>query len=445
MREDLIKIIKEAGIVGAGGAGFPTHVKVAGRAEYVIVNGAECEPLLRVDQLLAEMLAEKVVQGLNAVVEASGAVQGIIALKAKYKKAVAALERYVDGQKIRVHQLEDFYPAGDEQVLVAEVVNRIVPEANIPLKVGCVVSNVETFINIAHALEGSPVTETYLTVGGDVPTPLTVKLPVGTSVQEAIALAGRSDFTGRVVLEGGPLMGKVVENISRPITKTTKGLIVLPEDHPAVVNKIMSKEQIVKRARASCIQCRYCTDLCPRHLLGHRLEPHKIMRSLQFMQNVPAVMRMAYNCVECGVCEKYACLMELSPRRVNMQLKQELRKSGVNPLSPVESSFADSQREYRKVPVKRLIARLGLSGFDQPAPWTEITYQPGKVKIPLSQHIGAPGIPVVKKGQRVQKGQLIAQTAPEALGANIHASIEGTVTEISSHIIIEAPEERGNE
>lgn len=443
LQAEFLNIIKNAGIVGAGGAGFPTHVKAAAKAEYVIVNGAECEPLLRVDQQLLEVEAENVIAGLEAVVANTGAVEGIIALKAKYKKAIAPLEQAISGKPLRLFLLEDFYPAGDEQVLVKEVLDRVVPEGGIPLKVGCVINNVETFINIAQALKGRPVTETYLTVNGDVPKPLTLKLPVGTPVQEALALAGCVDCSGKVVIDGGPMMGKVIKDLSRPVTKTTKGLIVLPEGHPAVINKTLAMERILRKAKTACIQCSYCTDLCPRNHLGHRLQPHLIMRGIQYTQGHSDVMRMAYNCVECGVCEKYACIMELSPRRVNMMLKQELRKSSIKPLAPPEKSIAISQREYRKVPVKRLIARLGLLPFDKPAPLGVIHYEPRLVRIPLSQNVGAPSIPVVVKGQRVQKGLLIAQVPSESLGANIHASIDGIVAEISDFITIEAGHEGG--
>lgn len=436
MREDIVALIKEAGIVGAGGAGFPTHVKVSAPAEVVIVNGAECEPLLRVDQQLMQFEAAKVVKGLEAVMEATGASQGVIALKAKYKAAKEALTEEIKGRPVKLFTLGDFYPAGDEHVTVYEVVKRVVPEGGIPLKVNCVVSNVETLINIANALEGAPVTDSYLTVTGEVPKPITVKLPIGTSIAEALALAGLKDLAGKVVIEGGPMMGKVVADVGAPITKTTKGVIVLPEAHPLVQRKKLSLAHQLRRSKAACIQCSRCTDVCPRYTLGHRLQPHKIMCSLNYLRGDEQVVRMSLLCSECGACE-YGCPMELSPRQVNTALKQELAQKGIKLESASQSPVPELTREYKKIPVKRLIIRMGLTRYDCPAPLTEVEYKPKTVTIPLRQHIGAPAEPTVDVGEWVEKGAGIARTKEGALGANIHASISGVITAITDCIVIE--------
>ncbi|MDQ7095278.1 4Fe-4S dicluster domain-containing protein [Desulfosporosinus sp. PR] len=436
MREQLIQKVKDAGVVGAGGAGFPTHVKISSNARSVIVNGAECEPLLRVDQQLMDIKAAKMVRGLETVMKATGASEGIIALKSKYKHAIASLEKEIAGKPIRINILGDFYPAGDEHLTVYEATGRLVPQGGIPLKVDCIVDNVETLINIAAAIEGKPVTDTYLTITGEVPHPLTLKLPVGTSVQEALKIAGQTSLDGMKVIEGGPMMGKIIENLNQPITKTTKGLIVLFLEHPLIQKRMLPLERIAKQARISCIQCRFCTDLCPRYLLGHHLEPHKIMRTIKHLQGQEETMKMAFACSECGVCEQYACIMGLSPRAVNSMLKKELSKLGIKPAEPPAHQTADTIQAHRKVPIKRLISRLGLKNYDVSAPLSEEEHLINQVEIKLRQHVGAPSQPIVKVGQQVQKGDLIAVIPEKALGANIHASISGVVKEISDSIVI---------
>jgi len=440
MRKQLIQKIKEAGVVGAGGAGFPTHVKVTSPAQTVVVNGAECEPLLRVDQQLMDFKADKMVRGLVAVMKATEATEGIIALKSKYKSAIASLEKEIVGKPIRINILGDFYPAGDEHLTVYESTGRLVPQGGIPLKVNCVVTNVETLINIADALEGKPVTDTYFTITGEVPQPLTLKLPIGTSVLEALKIAGQTNLEGMKVIEGGPMMGKIIEDLYQPITKTTKGLIVLSQEHPLIRQRMLPLEKIAKQAQISCIQCRYCTDLCPRYLLGHHLEPHKIMRTIKHLQGQEETMKMALACSECGVCEQYACIMGLSPRAVNSLIKKELSKMGIKPDTPPVDQTVNPMQEHRKVPVKRLISRLGLISYDVSAPLTEEEYLVNRVKIKLRQHVGAPSQPIVQVGQQVQKGDLIAVIPDKALGANIHASISGVIKEITDSIVISSIE-----
>ena len=440
MREQLIQKIKEAGVVGAGGAGFPTHVKVTSNAQSVVVNGAECEPLLRVDQQLMDVKADKMVRGLETVMKVTGATEGIIALKSKYKNAIVSLEKQIVGKPLRINILGDFYPAGDEHLTVYESTGRLVPQGGIPLKVDCVVCNVETLINIADAVEGKPVTDTYLTITGEVPQPLTLKLPIGTSVLVALKIAGRTNLEGMKVIEGGPMMGKIIEDLNQPITKTTKGLIVLSLKHPLIQKRLLPFGKIAKQAQASCIQCRYCTDLCPRYLLGHKIEPHKIMRTIKHLQGQEETMKMALACSECGVCEQYACVMGLSPRTVNSMIKRELGKMGIKPDAPPANQTANSMQGHRKVPVKRLISRQGLKSYDVSAPLTEEEYPVSQVEIKLRQHVGAPSQAIVKVGQQVLKGDLIAVIPDKALGANIHASISGVIKEITDSIVISSME-----
>ncbi len=434
-KAEFLDKVKEAGVVGAGGAGFPTHVKLNADVEYVIVNGAECEPIIRGNQLLMEKYYQELWQALQLVVEELGASFGIIALKNKYQKAVAALEKNKPtGQHYELFMLDDFYPAGDEQVLVYEVTGRIIPEGGIPLLVGCVVLNVETLLNVLQAVDGKPVTHKIVTVSGMVKNPVTIRVPLGTPMGELLPCAGGVGKEPFEIVEGGPLMGKIVEE-DDVISKTTGGIIVLPAQHPVIVSKRQNVQLSLLRARAACCQCRMCTDLCPRHLLGHGLEPHKIMRAVASRPLWEAVTT-AFLCSECGVCDEFACPMGLSPRNVNKMLKQALLAQKVK--NPHHNSPVQVQRlrQWHKVPGRRLISRLGLDQYDIPAPWTGEPYITS-VSIPLQQHVGKAAQPLVEIGDIVKAGQLIA-VIPEntAVGANIHASMGGKVTNISSRIKI---------
>ena len=436
---NLLESARDAGVVGAGGAGFPSHIKLAAKAEYVILNGAECEPLLRVDQQLIVAFAEEIIIGLEEIVKIVEAKKAYIGIKAKHKEEVHILkEKLKDNSKVEIFELEDFYPAGDEQSLVNEVTKRVVPEGGIPLKVGCVVINVETVLNIMESLKGKPVTNTYLTITGKVPKPVTLKLPIGITYGETITLAGIKDFKGLVLIDGGPMMGKVITNFQEPITKTTKGIIVLPEEHYLIRRKTMSTKMALKQSKGTCEQCRMCTDLCPRYLLGHDLQPHIMMRRSNFDYDNLENTETAFLCCECSICELYACPAGLSPRLINIHYKKSLSSIGAKYI-PRKNEFAvlDS-KEYRKTPVKRLISRLGLKEYDVAAPLEEVKYSPKKVKINLKQHLGAPSVAVVQVGQEVIQGQLIGEIPENSLGARVHASISGIVKEISSYIEIES-------
>lgn len=465
MIEQIVQKVKDAGVVGAGGAGFPTHVKIAAQvnavstSKTVIANGAECDPLLRCDQQLMTARAREIVEGLRLVMQASGAERGIIALKREYTSAVAALQSNIKSPipntqhqqgNISLHLLDSHYPAGDEFVLVYEVTGRLVPETGLPLHVGCIVQNVGTLFNIARAQKGIPVTHRLLTVTGAVNEPKTLNLPIGTAIGEAVAWAGgikiprwseRTEEDYAVVV-GGPMMGWLAQSLSAPITKTTTGLIVLPRNNPVVRSLSRPLGSWVKRGRSTCDQCRDCTDLCPRYLLGHELEPHKVMRSINYGLTEPtAIITAAVLCCECRLCEAYACPLELSPMAYYQEIKRQLAAQGWENVVHKRSDLTPhAMRQYRRVPMERLVARLGLTEYEECAcPLDEREYQPQSVAILLKQHIGAPSQPVVKPGDRVQCGELIAQIPEGKLGANVHASISGRVEVVTGeHVVIAA-------
>lgn len=375
------------------------------------------------------------------MMESTGAEKGIIALKEKYRNAIDALNselKKLNEKNISIYILEDFFPAGDEQVLVYEVTGRVVPPGGIPLNVGVVVVNVETVFNVVKAVEkDEPVTEKFVTVVGELSNPVTLKLPVGVIIEDLLTALGVNNLKDKVVIDGGPMMGNVIEDFSLPINKLTKGLIILPKEHSLVFKKTQKPTELVSQAKAACIQCSYCTELCPRFLLGHNLQPHKVMRNLNYLESLEDI-DMVLICCECGVCELYACPMKLKPRTVNKILKQKLQENGVNYKKEKQIRPPFKFRDFRKVPVKRLIEVLELRNYYKKAPLTKLEFKPQKVKLSLKQHIGASAIPQVKVGQKVSKGEIIARIPEGALGANVHASITGTVVEIKDYILIES-------
>lgn len=437
---DLLNKIKEAGIIGAGGAGFPTHAKLTSKAEYILLNGAECEPLLRVDQQLMAIYPDEIIRGLEAAGRYIEARKAIIGIKGKHKEVVVLLrERIVAlglADYMEIMELRDIYPAGDEQVLVYELINRIVPEASIPLKVGCVVINSETALNIYKAIAGNPVTETYITIAGDIPRRMTVKVPVGVAIRDVIAQCGVENVDDYAVIDGGPMMGKVMNKVDGYVTKKSKGYVLLKKDHFLIRKKSVSIPQAKVISKTACEQCRMCTDLCPRYLLGHNIQPHKIMRALSYNLDDVKELQIAQLCCECNACELFSCPANLHPKSVNILYKQKLAEQGIR-YQPTQLEFKPrSAREYRLIPSKRLVAKIGLTAFDKPAPMTEVEFQPEHLRIDLRQHIGAPALPVVSVGQQVTAGQLIGEIPDNKLGAAVHASLAGTVIEITDNFIV---------
>lgn len=435
---EIIAAVQQMGVTGAGGAGFPTYVKLQSQAEFVIANGAECEPLTNVDKELMIHRTPEMLVGMRAVMQATGARQGIIGIKKKYKEIIALLRQQLQGSSdIVISELGNFYPAGDEQVLVYDTVRRVVPEGGLPIHVGCVVQNIETLVNIAAALDGKPVIEKYITVIGAVRQPMTVKVPIGVTLREVIDLAGGPLTPDPVILDGGAMMG-VVGDMDSPVTKRTKMLLVLPAEHPLAVKRRTPREVFDRHAIASCDQCYYCTDYCPRHAQGHAIEPHRLI--LLLASGVPAtdaLMAGAMLCCECRTCN-YACPVHLSPGDIALNIKRDLVKAGMkNPYN--RKTEVNPYREYRRVPINRLIHRLGLAQYDVHASLTEVVHTFTRVRLMMRQHIGAPAQPVVTVGARVAAGDLVAAQPQGALGSPVHASITGVVKEIlADSIVIEA-------
>ena len=441
-RQSFIDLVREAGVVGEGGAGFPAHVKYDAQVECVIANGCECEPLLYSDQVIMAGNASRIAEALQAVMQATGAARGVIAFKRKYTNVDEAFTKAVAGTGVELARLDNFYPAGDEHILVHEVTGRTIPPLGLPKEVGAVVANVGTLLGVSRALRKKPVTHKVVTVTGEVARPQVIRVPIGTSVEFCLEQCGKAVVDDPVYVMGGPMMGSIIDDAAvmarTVITKTSGGIIVLPRGHRIHEMATLSVEAMQKRAAAACIQCRYCTDLCPRYLVGHGFETHRVMRAFGGGENTAMGAMQALLCCECGVCEMYSCPMGLSPRRINALLKKQFAQKGVRFEGPREVHPEQSAlRSFRKLPVPRLALKLGIDKYMDLHPEFSGDFTPHTVRIPLRQHIGAPAQTLVQKGDQVKEGDCIGDIPPGALGARVHASISGKVIETGPEIVIQ--------
>lgn len=435
--KELSNILQKNGIVGAGGAGFPTYAKLNEHAETIILNCAECEPLLRLHRQLLEQNAREIVETFYMMGQTMGSREIVIGIKKAYTKAIEALQEVIgDYEGVRLGLLDEVYPAGDEVVLIYEVTGKVVRPGGLPIECGVAVFNVETAYNVYRAVKkDTPVVDKLVSVVAEVNNPVTVRVPIGCTIEEVVTLAGGSRIKNPVYFIGGPMMGRIGTG-AEPVTKTTNAVLVLPEEHLIIQKKKRKASIDLKRAAASCCQCTMCTDLCPRNRLGHPIEPHKFMRAATCKDvQDPNIFVNTMFCSSCGLCEMYSCMQSLSPRSLMADYKAGLRAAGMKPPQGVVPKPVGKEREYRKVPMERLMARLDLTKYNKEAPLNNEVVDMKKVRIMLSQHIGAPASAVVTAGQQVSRGQVIAEPG-KGLSVAIHASIDGIVTEVNEKYVV---------
>ena len=433
----LAEIIRRAGVVGCGGAGFPAHVKAASQADIVVANGAECEPLLHKDLELMIREPEALVDGMNLLMSATGARQGIIGVKKKNEEKLEGLRLALRSSPITLHYLGDYYPTGDEYVLVYETTRRLIPPQGIPLNVGVVVQNVETLRNYSHAAQDLPSVTKYISVAGAVAHPSTFEVPIGLSFADAIQAAGGATISEYAVFVSGIMMGKLEKDMSLPVTKTCAGLIVLPVGHRLVQRKILPQSFMMHIGKSACDQCSFCTEFCPRYLLGYDVQPHKVMRSLSFTATGAEIWNQwAQLCCSCGLCTLYACPEDLYPKEACDKAKSDLlaihKQWNGNRTVQVHPIY-----DGRHVPLQKLIGKLGVEAYDVPAHFVEKQFSPDVIRLPLSQHLGTPATPIVSAGEHVRAGDIVADIPEGQLGARLHASIDGRVTSVGSEIVVE--------
>lgn len=423
--------IENLGIIGAGGAGFPTHVKLNSNPDTIIMNAAECEPLLHKDMEIILHHSDEILNGMETVMEITGAKQGIVGIKNKHAGEIELLRSKVNG-KIKVIEVDDVYPAGDEVTLIYMTTKRIVQPGALPVSVGCVVQNVETLYNIGIK---KPVAEKFISIAGAVEEPATIKVPVGISFAEVLSHF-KITTSNYVIRSGGLMMGVLEEDLNKVVSKRTGALIVLPEDHHCVTmyRRFPDEHATDIIAKAGCDQCYYCTEFCPRYLLGQPVRPETAMRNRMFTrEDMPMLSVGNLSCCECNLCTMYACPEGLDPRGAAVIEKRLAREQNLKWNG--DEITVHPMYEYRKVPTRELMQRLDVLGFKDEGPLKDLKIRPHSVRVPLDQHVGHSAQAVVNVGDSVKKYDLIAK-ASGRVSSNIHASIAGIVKKISKTEII---------
>ena len=430
--------LQQCGIVGAGGAGFPTYAKLAPGADTLVLNCAECEPLLYTDYMLMQEHLGKIAEGAAMLLREAGIARAVVAIKRHRAEMLGLAEGQVLQENVFVKLLPDVYPMGDEIQLIYEATGRLIPPGSLPITKGVIVLNGETVYNVYAALtQNTPVTEKWVTVAGDIQNRTVVRVPVGMRVRDLFKALDVTVPDTHVVIDGGPSMGRIVDPRNAVVGKTTKSLLILPREIPAVMSKTTSVPDMLRRAASCCCGCSRCTEMCPRNALGYPLEPHKMIRAANnaAVTDHPEMALNASLCCSCGICAAVCC-QDISPKDVILSLKGLLAKNGLRYATPKDTDFAPAaDRAYHMIPSIRWESMLGVKRFDLVPELIEAPLTARQVEIALRSHIGAPSVPTVKIGDTVKKGEVIAAAA-DGLSLPQHASIDGKVTLVDNAKIV---------
>ena len=424
-------------MVGAGGAGFPSYAKLSEGADTLLINGSECEPLLYTDYTILSREMSFVLSGIETIISNTNIKRALLCIKDHTASSLSLSDGEELGRGIRVKLLKSSYPAGDEVSLIYEATGRLVRPGALPITKGVIVYNVETVYNLGRKVRlGENVYMKWLTVGGDVERPAVVTVPVGTRVKDLLSSLSIKADENHTVLDGGPSMGKIINPDTATVTKTTKAIIIVPSASRAAEAKRINPALATSRAETACCGCSRCTDMCPRHLLGYPLEPHKMVRTaMTAAEAVPSLVATATLCCGCGICENLACSQGISPKAVINGYKALLAKNKMRYTSTADVE-PRPERQYRVIPTRKWAETLGIARFDKKPEYLGILSDFKRVEISLRAHIGAPSIPTVSDGQTVRRGEMIAAAA-DGLSVPQHASVDGKITLSGDRIIID--------
>jgi len=306
--EEIVEIVKAAGISGMGGATFPTHAKISsslGRAERMIVNCAECEPFITVNHRLMLERPEDIIGGVKILMKALGLASADIAVEDNKPDAInRLLDTLKDCDFIKVRVMKTKYPQGDERQLIYALTGREIPSGKLPIDVGCVVFNAETCANVFRAFAfGLPLIERCVTVDGDcIKEPKNLLVPIGTTYKALVEYCGGLKKTPHKIINGGPMMGFARWDLDSPVTKGTSAVLVFSESFAAL------------RDTGACIRCGRCVKNCPMHLMPVYLAQYSMARRYDDAEKAGVM-----SCVECGTCS-YNC-------PGNVQIVQYIRVS----------------------------------------------------------------------------------------------------------------------
>ena len=326
--QEIIDIVKEAGITGMGGAGFPTHVKLSGavgKVDTILINGAECEPYITADHRLMLERGEAVLGGVSFIMKALGLQTATIGIEGNKLDAVEHLKSLLPaGSGIQIETLKTRYPQGAEKQLIQRVTGREVPPGGLPADVGCTVFNVATASAIYDAVtEGKPLTHRNVTLtGGAMTRPLNVFAPIGTPLEHLVKMAGGFKTPPQRLLMGGPMMGNPQYDLTASMMKGTNCLLALTDEEAAVQD-----------AEQTCIRCGKCVNVCPMHLtpVYMHLYAEKGMWKEAEALNV-------MDCIECGSCN-YIC-----PARLHLVQSFRVTKGELRALAAKEKAAKEAAK-----------------------------------------------------------------------------------------------------
>lgn len=418
-----------AGITGTAGAGLPFHDRLTRRVDVVVANGVACEPLLDADRAVLQRFPDAVLNALSTVAACTDASRLMVAVRGTDAPLLSALEQVRRKHPaVQIMRVEDTYPLGESGQLTLALLGRQVPSSGHPEDVGVMVVNAHTLWQFGEALRDRPMTHRFVTVSGEVQQPQTLRVPLGVTVQELVEICGGHTLPGgvadRAYVVGGPARARIVA-AETPVVATTQSVMVLPSSHPVVTRATLPIEHMLTRAASMCAGCRQCTDRCPAHLGGYAIVPHLLMRGLTHrLETVSEVVTGASSCIGCRLCD-VVCPGNLSPGRIYGMVAADLRARGMGALPTQPPTDPLVQGEARKVPRAHLIERLGVRAYARELPSHDGELLVKRVLLPL------PGLdPVVREGERVERGMPVALPTVPGQGVRLHAPIAGRVMSI---------------
>ncbi len=321
-KEDFIAAVRASGLVGLGGAGFPTHFKLNVKDEQVdtlVINGAECEPYITADDVVMRYYTEHLFDGITQTMKWVGIERGIIVIEDNKSEAIEALVNYIESdpnrfQNIQVMAVPAEYPKGAEKVLIQNATGRVVPVGKLPADVGCVVLNVTTLTVMGIYLKtGRPLTNKIATVdGGAIAEPKNVKIPIGTPLQNVIDFCGGFSKEPRLILMGGPMMGTPLSSLEFSFLKQNNAIIALVE------------EDYILKPEIACIRCSRCVDACPMYLSPTEMKMNIVAGDIQKAREIGVE-----TCIECGCCA-FVCPSHIQLVQYFREGKKMVRAMEVN-------------------------------------------------------------------------------------------------------------------